>query len=254
MSLIPVPNVTKKLAELEVALVHCQQNMDIPQVILPIDPIIKRAAQLSVTSGKSLANLEDLGLGPHLNDSGFINNLQAGVVRWIKEILKVTKLTREPGSGSAVQEINFWQSLERALVKIENQLTAPEIELTMNVMKQAKRFLVTVQFENETGLAAAKERVAGVMILMRDFPMNLVITATDMDSLIEAVNLIFTHLKKIKNATQHYSVENAFQLVEAISRDVGTQILKILGKERLMQLPYEKFDSITKGNRLLSVV
>jgi hypothetical protein len=38
-----VPNVAKKLAELEVALVHCQQNMDIPQVILPIDPLIKKA-------------------------------------------------------------------------------------------------------------------------------------------------------------------------------------------------------------------
>ena len=82
---------------------HCQQNMDIPQVVLPIDPIIKKAAQTAIASSKSLSNLEELGLGSYLNDTNFINSLQAGVVRWIKEIAKVTKLTREPGSGSAVQ-------------------------------------------------------------------------------------------------------------------------------------------------------
>lgn len=43
-----------------------------------------------------------------INDSSFLNRLQSDVNDWIKEIQKVTKLDRDPASGTASQEINFW--------------------------------------------------------------------------------------------------------------------------------------------------
>jgi dynein heavy chain 1, cytosolic len=39
----------------------------------------------------------------------------------------VTKLTRDPSSGTASQEINFWLSLERALLQVEEKLKSEEI-------------------------------------------------------------------------------------------------------------------------------
>lgn len=46
---------------------------------------------------------------------------------WIKEIQKVTKMSRDPASGTAIQEINFWLSMERALEKIDEQLKSDQI-------------------------------------------------------------------------------------------------------------------------------
>lgn len=59
----------------------------------------------------------------------------------------------DPTSGSAAEEVNFWISLERALTHIEQQLQSAEVEATLAVLKQAKRFLAAVSFETDTGIA-----------------------------------------------------------------------------------------------------
>lgn len=46
-------------------------------------------------------------------------------------------------------------------------LSTPEIELTLNLLKQGKRFLVTVTFEADHGLGAAIKRVNNIMTLMK---------------------------------------------------------------------------------------
>lgn len=61
------------------------------------------------------------------SDSSFLNKLQGDVNGWIKEIQKVTKMSRDPASGTAIQEINFWLSMESALEKIDEQLKSDQI-------------------------------------------------------------------------------------------------------------------------------
>eukprot|EP00916_Digyalum_oweni_P025987 GHVL01042788.1.p1 GENE.GHVL01042788.1~~GHVL01042788.1.p1 ORF type:complete len:2866 (+),score=438.01 GHVL01042788.1:781-8598(+) len=88
---------------------------------------------------------------------------------------------------------------------------------------------------------------------MRDFPINDLLAATTIDHLTQAVKSIFQHLRKIKNATQ-YPLLRAFNLVEAVSRDLSTQLLKILSSQRLMQLEFEEFEHATSGcDELFSV-
>lgn len=36
-------------------------------------------------------------------------------------------MSRDPASGTAIQEINFWLSMERALEKIDEQLKSDQI-------------------------------------------------------------------------------------------------------------------------------
>jgi dynein heavy chain 1 len=64
-----------------------------------------------------------------LSDSSFLNKLQGDVNGWIKEIKKVTTLNRDPESGTAIQEINFWLSMEKALEGIDEQLKGDHISM-----------------------------------------------------------------------------------------------------------------------------
>ena len=66
--------------------------------------------------------------------------------------LKVTKLDRDPSSGTALQEISFWLSLERALLRIQEKRENQEIQLTLDILKAGKRFHATVSFDNDTGM------------------------------------------------------------------------------------------------------
>ena len=80
---------------------------------------------------------------------------------------------------------------------------------------------------------------------MKDFPINELLAATEIENILPAITNIFTHLKKTsKNSS--YPVSRYLRLVEAISRDLCTKVLAILQRKRLMYLPYDEFDKISQ--------
>jgi dynein heavy chain 1 len=233
------PSVEKKIAELEMGLLHLQQNIDIPEITLTIHPtvatIIKKCAE--ETRKPKVADF-----GDKVEDATFLNALQSGVNRWIREIQKVTKLDRDPASGTALQEISFWLNLERALLRIQEKRESPEIALTLDILKHGKRFHATVSFDTDTGLKQALATVNDYNPLMKDFPLNDLLSATELDRIRVALQAIFTHLRKIR--TTKYPIQRALRLVEAISRDLSAQLLKVLGTRRLMHIPFDEFERV----------
>lgn len=63
----------------------------------------------------------------------------------------MTKLDRDPASGTALQEISFWLNLERALLRIQEKRESVEVVLTLEILKHGKRFHATVSFDTDTG-------------------------------------------------------------------------------------------------------
>lgn len=53
---------------------------------------------------------------------------------------------------------------------------------------------------------------------------------------------IFNHLRKIRNTK--YPIQRALRLVEAISRDLVNQMLKVLGTRRLMYIGFDEFEKV----------
>lgn len=96
------PSVEKKLAELEMGLLHLQQNIDIPEITLTAHNSVNAVIRKCADENRK-AKVADFG--DKVEDSSFLNQLQNGVNRWIKEIKKVTKLDRDPSSGTALQVI-----------------------------------------------------------------------------------------------------------------------------------------------------
>ena len=145
----------KKFAELELSLLHLQQNVEIPETHLFIHPIIQRAVEEARAAGRR-PSLSDLP-PKLLTDDQFLNTLQNNVNGWVTAIRTVTKLNRDVTSGTASQEINFWLSLENALEGIETQLRSDEVIMIMDTLRNAKRFRATVSFYSDTGLKDASE-------------------------------------------------------------------------------------------------
>ena len=247
-SKLGIPMTKKKFAELELSLVHLQQNVEIPEIVLSIHPAISRVIEKSRELGRS-AKAEDLDAAL-LSDSSFLNRLQNDVNGWVREIQKVTKLSRDVSSGRAIQEINFWLSKERAIERIEEQLRSDQIQLTMEVLRHAKRFHATVSFRADTHIKEATEQVFKYNQLMKDFPLNELLSATDVQKCKEAIELIFNHLNK-KLRLSPYPIRRALPLVEAISRDLNDQLLKVLGSRRLMMIEYDEFDRATQGAEMV---
>lgn len=92
------------------------------------------------------------------------------------------------------------------------------------------------------GLKQAVETVNDYNPLMKDFPLNDLLSATELDKIRQALVAIFTHLRKIRNTK--YPIQRALRLVEAISRDLSSQLLKVLGTRKLMHVAYEEFEKV----------
>ncbi|GBC42059.2 dynein heavy chain [Rhizophagus irregularis DAOM 181602=DAOM 197198] len=243
-SKIDIPMVKKKITELELSLLLSQQNVEIPEISLNIHPVVQKTVEECREKGKRVTvdMIENQAL---LTDSTFLNKLQADVNGWIKEIKKVTKLSRDPASGTAIQEINFWLSMEKALEGIDEQLKGDHIELTLGILRHAKRYHTTVSFIADTGLKESKEKVNKYNQLMKDFPLDELLSAPDVNKIKESLDIIFTHLKKLRLST--YPIKKALVLVEAISRDLNDQLLRVLGNRGLMYMEYEDFEKIMSG-------
>jgi dynein heavy chain 1 len=236
-----IPMTKKKFAELELSLLHLQQNVEIPETHLIIHNVIQRAVQEAQENGVR-PNISHLP--PHLlSDSSFLNTLHSHVNSWIKSIQAVTKLSRDVSSGTASQEINFWLSLERALENIEAQLRTDEVNMVMDCLRNAKRFHATVSFIADTGLKDATDLVHKYNQLMKDFPLNELLSATDLDKVQEGLNLIFGHVNR-KLKLSPYPIRRALPLVEAISRDFNDVLLHILTSHRLLYTPYDTFERL----------
>lgn len=83
------PSVEKKLAEVEMGLLHLQQNIDIPEITLVIHPNVYQIIKKAADEGRR-AKVADFG--DKVEDANFLNQLQSGVNRWIREIQKVSVL------------------------------------------------------------------------------------------------------------------------------------------------------------------
>ncbi len=78
----------KKIAELEMGLLHLQQNIDIPEISLTVHPAILQAIKTAEAEQRK-PRVEDLR--EKVEDSSFLNALQNLVSKWIREIQKVSK-------------------------------------------------------------------------------------------------------------------------------------------------------------------
>ena len=78
-----VPSVEKKIAELEMSLLHLQQNIDIPEIELVIHPYVQGLIKKAEAEKRKVTG-EDFAA--RLEDSTLLNALQNGVNRWIREM------------------------------------------------------------------------------------------------------------------------------------------------------------------------
>lgn len=136
--------------------------------------------------------------------------------------------------------------MEKVLFKIEEQLKSEQIVFTLDILKTAKRFHATVSFLADTGLKEAMEKVIRYNLLFKDFPLNELLASTDVDKIRTACILIFTHVNK-KLKLSPYPVRRALPLVEAISRDLNDQLLKVFNGRQLMYMDYADFAVATES-------
>jgi dynein heavy chain 1 len=240
-----------KIRELDVAIGQSQRSARLPHVQLQVNPILEQAV-LSLSSDTT-ANLdwEALGLAGKLTDDDFLNTLQSGVSQWITLIRKLTVLPKTTPfpmiaeeTSADLEEIAFWSQLQTELQSIQTQLKSKGVEITLALLREAKRFVATLALENNTGLDLAVSYTADVENFLKSYPVVQFQAARDFDKISLAANAIFDHLPKIRSS-RYYSLERSAQLLEATTLTMRKTLCTILQDQHasFLFMDYKEYET-----------
>ncbi|GKY90587.1 hypothetical protein MPSEU_000032400 [Mayamaea pseudoterrestris] len=236
-------NLQEKLRQLDVALQQTSMSTRLPHVVLEIHPVIE-AAVLRKKQNPALTDWSVLLDGTRPDDDEFLNSLQGLVNDYIVQIRRLTTLTKQtPFPENAFEEIAFWNQLSSGLASIQDQLKSPGVEMTCSLLREAKRFVATLALENNTGMEQAIVVTTDVTTFLKQYPLDVLQSATTLESIASAVSAIFDHLPKMRQS-RHYSPERACQLVEATTVVLKDSMLGVLEEfKALVFMDYKEYES-----------
>ena len=218
-----LPILGKRIQELEYALKTCMQQTEIPEVTFNIEAEINAFVTREETEGH--LTMEELGIDSLQEDSALLKRLKKSVNRWYEDTKQLATLSRDISSGSAIEEVTFWTNLERSLLNVDSQMKGKGVEITLRILKHYKQFGIILAFQQDTGLTQKISKVSSYMSFIRDFPVNALLTSSTVKQMEQAVIALFSHMRKMKTA--QYPLKRAFQLLEAVSRDLSQKVGKL---------------------------
>jgi hypothetical protein len=251
----------KKLREVILALEQCQHSTMIPRVKLPVPSIFEELAQQTDTivlgdlkrylekyvPSQVDTYLEEIGLLSYMGETEsakeeFANNVNKYAKQWPSELMKQTKLTQSPFPKSTAKEIDFWKDFSGKLMDTKDHLETVPVMLTKLILKRTNRVSEEMIREAEADLERASLLVEGSYSFVRDFPIELVLSATDISPLLEtAVTKCLRHFTKLKFASAGYDLHRASSLLDSLGSEVHHQLLALLQDSKFMKLPMEEF-------------
>ena len=230
-----------KIGELVDLINKTQKTSNIPSIKIEYEPELKEKMDKIEKEYGRPATVDELYEG--LNDN-YINKLCDLINRWKADIAQIIKIDRDMKEGDTLEEVNFWSDYEKILRDIKKQIEAPEVQMTLNILKKAGKVFVTNPFEEDTKTDNYIKKAESYNLLLRDLPIQAMYNAGSIEDIIEQIKKIFEVIRnKIKISM--YPTSRIYQLVENLSSDMYNHLLKLLGSN-LMLMKYEDFLEIYK--------
>ena len=174
------------------ALVHYEQNLDIPEVRLNFPSFLIEAADKCRAAGRLLSSAE-LGWGEKPN-SDLLNQLLPLKGQWLREIQKLTSHSRDIKQGTSLQEINYWSVLKSSLENIAKLFDSYEVQVLFSVLKTNNLIVSAGTFEVTTRLRSRLEEVTENAELMNGVPINSLLANHDFPGLASVIQQLFVPL------------------------------------------------------------
>ena len=239
-------SVQTKMNELVVLLSQAQKNSNIPNIKLEGDPELKEKMEKFQQEKKTPATVDDLSEG--CNDD-YITKLCDIINRWKADVSQIIKLDRNIMQGDTLEEINFWRDYETTLKNVKSQIESQEVQMTLGLVRNARKIFITKGFEEDTKIDEPIRRVEGYNLLLKDLPIIPLTTATEIPEISNYLKKFFEHLRN-KMKISCYPIARMIQLIEVLSKDLNEHLITVLGP-KLMTMSYESFLKLYKETKEL---
>lgn len=231
----------KKFSELTLTLQQLHQRIRVPELMISVS-----SAVTAVLDSPGVA--EDATI---LGDTALLNDLTKTVNGWIRQVQSVTSIQRNSSESSTIQdEVLFWKSMESALESVQEQVSQPQVKRAIEILNAAKRFQVTLAFQNNLGITEKLDETKAYNVLLKDLPINELIyskdNAKDLNSIECDITSLFNHLKRWKSQNT-FPLERMIELIELLIKEIVSSLTHILADMNLMIIPFSSFLELYLG-------
>ncbi|KAG4076776.1 hypothetical protein HA402_009122 [Bradysia odoriphaga] len=145
----------------------------------------------------------------------------------------------EAADANAIEEVNFAYENVKEIECLDITKEGSEAWDADEERIDRVETRITAHLRDQIGIADQDgEKMAQALAMVADynpFP-------TELEKIRSAVHSIFAHLREIRSTK--YPIQRTLRLIEAISRDLSQQLLKVLGTRRLMHIPFDEFECV----------
>ncbi|GEQ70601.1 hypothetical protein JCM33374_g4279 [Metschnikowia sp. JCM 33374] len=232
----------KKFSELALSLRHLQHRIHVPELLNSVPQHIRQV----------LSDPES----PHdpaiVSNSELLNDLTKIVNSWIQQIQAVSNMSKSVSEGNSIQdEVHFWSVLEATLISLREQTLQPDVQCAIEILNSAKRFQVTLAFQNNLGISESLEETRSYNELLKDLPIaDLTVTKDNIkegpksiENLESTIVILFSHLKKWKGSNS-LKLTRMISLVELLLEEIAKKVSRLLVSLDLVGIMYTKFSMI----------
>lgn len=228
----------KKFSELTLTLQQLHQRIRVPELMASASPSVVAVLELPDSA-------EDPSV---LSDTALLNDLTKTVNGWIRQVQSVTSIQRNSSESSTIQdEVLFWKSMESALESVLEQVAQPQVKRAIEILNAAKRFQVTLAFQNNLGITEKLDETKAYNVLLKDLPISDLIyskeNALDLASIEHSITSLFNHLKRWKSQNT-FPLERMIELIELLIKEIVSSLTHILAEMNLMIIPFASFVDI----------
>jgi dynein heavy chain 1 len=228
-----IDEIEQLLSKLRMEFIHCSQDQLSYDVKLVVDQRIMTKKEKALAEGRELR--ED-DFDEEMKDPSFHESLFKYLKIWTKDIQKVAYLRTDFPIDSVLTEITFWKNREHALQNIQDQLNTEEIKLALSLLTNVPGMSVKVlSFQTDINVVHELKKAQEYNLILKDSPINSLISATDLKSVLNSIVLTFNHFKTLRSSNS-YPIKRVLEMLEAFSRDVTKQMIKILEDVNLMSI------------------
>ena len=225
-----------KMNELAILLSKAQNTSDIPEIRLETDPLVKQKIDEYYKANKKYPTAEDIK--GSFNEDDF-NRLCDIINKWKNDIIAFTNLENDLDKGDSLDEINFWRKSEVVSRNIKAQLDSPEVTITLDLAKNARKVFALNGFEEEIKLKDHMNKITFYNMNLKDINILGLLKTT---SLTEIPPLLKNIFERVKNnlRTGWYPIPRLLKFLEKIKQDLNKHIIKLLGF-KLMEMDFNDF-------------
>ena len=161
--------------------------------------------------------------------------------RWKKQINALVLKSYETKFNSVLNEIKFYNDLYAELQNVDQQMSKPELRLTIELIQHKKKKISSEKLFKELSVRENMSEIEKIKNIMNEIPIAMLKNLSTFQEIKDVITNIFQVLKKLHNL--EYSNEKYTQIENNVVQEMFNKVVEIIRQKDILNISLPEYDA-----------